>query len=125
MNPLYFSCENDCDPRRATFILLLNFRIGLSKLGKSPPDLTSDINFRVQGSPGPLSGSIICRRGLTESSESCYAHLWFITAKGYRLRSAKRTETHETESRRVPNAELPVVLSVGSWTALIPPSNDV
>lgn len=60
LSPLCFPHDNGIDPRRPSFILFLYLRIGLSKLGNSPPDLTSDIDCRVRGSPGPLSGSIMC-----------------------------------------------------------------
>ena len=63
--------------------------------------LTSHTNCNVKGFPKPPLGLL---RSLTEVTERCYTQLWFITEKGFRLKSAKE-EKHTAESRKVPNVK--------------------
>lgn len=93
----------------------------ICKLGNSP--LTSGSNCRVQGSPmttfrfNNLLGHI-------ELTESCYTQSMVYFSKRMLIKISQ-WKIHETEFRRVPNAELPVFLSVESWKALTISGSDI
>lgn len=63
--------------------------------------LTSHANCNVKGFPKSPLGLL---RSLTEVTEKCYTQLWFITEKGFRLKSANE-EKQMAESRKVPNVK--------------------
>lgn len=67
--------------------------------------LPSDTHGKFSGFPKPPLVSTIRWKGSRDSLKTVISELWFITGKGYRLKSAKRSSTWSPG--KVPNVGLP------------------